>query len=122
MKTKILLATTLLLCSFVLTAQTCEEQIEYLQDNYYGTTYNSPTSTAISKVTFYDATIDFRTVYFAVVCFKSKYSYGCNEYLYRVGSNTSLNYSLDYLDSAGKAFWSYIEPYGDNSPCAPDLN
>jgi hypothetical protein len=26
------------------------------------------------------------------------------------------------LDSAGKAFWSYIEPYGGNSPCAPDLD
>lgn len=103
-------------------SQTCAEQIEYLEDNYYGSTYSSPTSTAISKVTFYQATIDYSTVYFAVVCFKSKYSYGCSEYLYQVGSNTKYNYSMNYLDSAGKAFWSYIEPYGDNSPCAPDLD
>ena len=103
-------------------SQSCEEQIEYLEDNYYGSTYSSPTSTAISKVTFYQATIDYRTVYFAVVCFKSKYSYGCNEYLYQVGSNTKYNYSMNYLDSAGKAFWKYIEPYGDNSPCASDLD
>jgi len=103
-------------------SQSCEEQIEYLQDNYYGSSYSSPTSTAISKVTFYSTTIDYSSVYFAVVCFKSKYSYGCNEYLYQVGSSTKMNYSLNYLDSAGKAFWSYIEPYGSNSPCAPDLD
>ncbi|PQJ32376.1 hypothetical protein BST92_10765 [Nonlabens arenilitoris] len=113
---------TFLFLSSMVFSQSCEEQIEYLEDNYYGSTYSSPTSTAISKVTFYQATIDYRTVYFAVVCFKSKYSYGCSEYLYQVGSNTKYNYSMNYLDSAGKAFWSYIEPYGDNSPCAPDLD
>ncbi|GAL76087.1 hypothetical protein JCM19275_2219 [Nonlabens ulvanivorans] len=112
----------LLLHSLLSFSQTCDEQIEYLEDNYYGSTYSSPLSTAISQVTFYEATIDYSTVYFAVVCFKSKYSYGCSEYLYQVGSNTKYNYSMNYLDSAGKAFWSYIEPYGDNSPCAPDLD
>ncbi|WP_228547334.1 hypothetical protein [Nonlabens antarcticus] len=115
-----MLITTVL--SFSSHAQSCEEQIEYLEDNYYGSTYTSPTSTAISEVTFYEATIDYRTVYFAVVCFKSKYSYGCSEYLYQVGSNTKFNYSMNYIDSAGNAFRKYIEPYGDNSPCAPDLD
>jgi hypothetical protein len=120
MKTPLLL-TIALLCSLLSFSQTCDEQIEYLEDNYSGSTYNSPTSTAVTKVTFYDAYIDYNTYYFAVVCFKSKYSYGCNEYLYQVGSNTQVNYSMNYLNSAGKAFWSYIEPYGDNSPCAPDM-
>ncbi len=121
MKT-ILTTITFLFLSSLVFSQSCEEQIEYLEDNYYGSTYSSPLSTAISQVTFYEATIDYSTVYFAVVCFKSKYSYGCSEYLYQVGSNTKYNYSMNYLDSAGKAFWSYIEPYGDNSPCAPDLD
>ena len=29
---------------------------------------------------------------------------------------------MNYLDSAGKAFWNYIEPYSDNLECSPDLN
>jgi hypothetical protein len=120
MKTQLSI-TLALLCYTLSYSQTCDEQIKYLQENYYGSTYSSPTSTAISKVTFYEATNDYSTLYFAVVCFKSKYSYGCNEYLYQVGSNTQLNYSMNYLNSAGKASWSYIEPYGDNSPCAPDM-
>ena len=121
MKT-ILTTITFLFLSSLMFSQTCDEQIEYLEDNYYGSTYSSPLSTAISQVTFYEATIDYSTVYFAIVCFKNKYSYGCSEYLYQVGSDTKYNYSMNYLDSAGKAFWSYIEPYGDNSPCAPDLD
>jgi hypothetical protein len=120
MKTLFTTITLLFLTSMVF-SQTCQEQIDYLEDNYYGSTYSSPLSTAIAKVTFYEATIDYSYIYFAVVCFKGK-SYGCNEYLYQVGSNTKYNYSMSYLDSAGKAFWKYIEPYGDNSPCAPDLD
>ena len=121
MKTLLTTITLLFLTSMVF-SQTCQEQIDYLDENYYGSTYTSPLSTAVSKVTFYEATIDYSTVYYAVVCFKGKYSYGCSEYLYQVGSNTKYNYSINYLNSAGKAFWKYIEPYGDNSPCAPDLD
>jgi len=29
---------------------------------------------------------------------------------------------MNYLNSAGKAFWKYIEPYSDNLSCAPDFN
>ena len=76
----------------------------------------------ISKVTFYEVNENYNTYYFAIVCFKSKYSYGCTEYIYQVASNTKMKYSMNYLDSAGKAFWNYIEPYSDNLECSPDLN
>mgnify|MGYP003675226325 FL=1 len=101
-------------------AQNCEELMESVKSNY-GTTYTSYNSDAISKVTFYSVNIDFKTYYFAIVCFKQKYSFGCNEYIYQVGSNTKLNYSLDYYDSAGKAFWKHIQPYADVLGCSPDF-
>lgn len=102
-------------------AQTCEEIMEFVKSKGYGTTYNSYTSEAISKVTFYDIMIDYQTYYFAIVCFKSKYSYGCSEYIYQVASNTKMYYSMNYLNSAGKAFWKYIQPYNENLDCAPDF-
>lgn len=103
-------------------AQSCEELMQSIKSNHYGTTYNSYNSDAISKVTFYDVTIDYSNYYFAIVCFKQKYSYGCNEYIYQVSSNTKFNYSLNYNSSAGKAFWKYIEPYNKNLGCAPDFD
>ncbi len=103
-------------------AQTCDEMIEYVkQEGGYGTTYTSYNSDAISKVTFYQLTVDYKTLYFAIVCFKKEYSYGCTEYIYQVGSNTKFNYSLNYLSSAGKAFWEYIQPYSENLGCAPNF-
>ena len=102
-------------------SQTCEELMESIKENHYGTTYNSYTSEAISKVTFYEVMIDYKTFYFAIVCFKSEYSYGCSEYLYQVAYDTKLNYSMSYLDSAGKAFWNYIQPYNQILDCAPDF-
>jgi hypothetical protein len=84
--------------------------MESVKSNNYRTTYSSYTSDAISKVTFYDVTIDYKTYNFAVVCFKSEYSYGCSEYIYQVASNKKLNYFMNYLSSAGKAFWKYIQP------------
>ena len=116
----------LLLCLFIfcsalgVQAQTCEDLIKSVKSGY-GTTYNSPTSDAISKVTFYTKSIDYKTYHFAIVCFKQQYSYSCNEYIYLVGSNTKMNYSMNYLPSAGKAFWTYIQPYHENSDCSPDL-
>ncbi|QLE03097.1 hypothetical protein HX109_06875 [Galbibacter sp. BG1] len=104
-----------------LKAQTCSEMIEYIKSESYGTTYTSYSSSAISKVTFHNIMIDYQTYYFAIVCFKSKYSYGCNEYIYQVSSNTKMYYSMNYLESAGKAFWKYIQPYNDNLNCAPDF-
>ncbi len=115
----------LLFISFInlnIYSQTCEELIESIELNNYGTTYNSYNSDAISKVTFYDVFFDYTTHYFAIVCFKKNYGYGCNEYIYEVGRNTKLNYSLNYRESAGKAFWKYIEPYNENLDCAPDFN
>jgi hypothetical protein len=102
-------------------SQDCEELIKFVKSESYGTTYSSPLSEGISKVSFYNVSIDYETYYFAIVCFKSKYSYGCSEYIYRVSSNTKMYYSLNYLDSAGKAFWKYIQPYHENLECSPDL-
>ncbi len=85
-----------------LNAQTsCDELIQYVESESYGTTYPSYGGDAITQVTFYDVTNDsYNTYYFALVRFTSSYT----DYIYHVGSNTEFNYSLDYFDSAGKAF------------------
>jgi len=103
-------------------AQTCDEIMEHVKSESYGTTYISYNSDVISKATFYDARIDYQSYYFVIVCFKQEYSYGCNEYIYQVGSSTKTSYSMHYKSSAGKAFWDYIEPYSDNLGCAPDFD
>ncbi|WP_296623217.1 hypothetical protein [Marivirga sp.] len=118
---KIILYLFLFLTTTMVKAQSCEELIEFVKSESYGSTYSSPLSDAISEVTFYTVTIDFETYYCAIVCFKEKYSYGCNEYIYIVSSTTEMYYSLNYFDSAGKAFWKYIQPYHQNSECSPDL-
>ncbi|MDT8413635.1 MAG: hypothetical protein RQ875_14305 [Vicingaceae bacterium] len=111
------------LFTFGLYAQSCEEIMDFVKSKDYGTTYTSYNSTAISKVTFYSVYIDYQTHYFAIVCFKpNEYSYNCSEYIYKVGSNTKLNYSMNYYDSAGKAFWEYIEPYSDVLGCSPSFD
>ncbi|MFI0427512.1 MAG: hypothetical protein ACH34V_11205 [Flavobacterium sp.] len=117
---KIFIIILLISATFQTKAQTCDEIMEFVKSKDYGTTYNSYTSTAISKVTFYSIYLDYQFHYFAIVCFKpNEYSYNCNEYIYKVGSNTKLNYSMDYLDSAGKAFWKHIQPYADVLGCSP---
>ena len=73
-------------------AQSCDEVIKFVKSKSYGTTYNSFSSQAISRVTFYTVNIDNRNQYFAIVCFKNSY-FGCTEYIYQVASNTSMNYS-----------------------------
>ena len=103
-------------------AQSCEELMDFVKSESYGTTYTSYDSEAISKVTFYTVSIDYKTLYFAIVCFKKEYSYSCNEYIYQVSSSTKFNYSLDHYDSAGKAFWKHIQPYNENLDCAPNFD
>ena len=93
--------------------------MNYVKSESYGTSNNSD---AISKVTFYNVYIDYQTYYFAIVCFNKEYSYGCNEYIYLVGSNTKMNYSINYYESVGKAFWNYIQPYNENLGCATNFN
>ncbi|MEG3658389.1 hypothetical protein V5097_13355 [Arenibacter palladensis] len=105
---------------FNVQAQSCEDLMESVKSNY-GTTYTSYDSEAISKVTFYSVISGYKTLYFAIVCFKQKYTYGCNEYIYQVESNTKLNYSIDHYNSAGKAFWKHIQPYADVLGCSPDF-
>jgi hypothetical protein len=112
----------ILLWGFISNGQSCEEYMDYVKSKSYGTTYTSFNSDAISKVTFYNITIDYKTYYFAIVCFKKKYSITCTEYIYQVESNTKMNYSLNYIESAGKAFWKYIQPYNENLGCAPNFN
>lgn len=118
---KYLLLATMLLISLNSFSQSCDELMEYVKSKSYGTTYHSYTSTAISKVTFYDLTIDYNRYYFAVVCFKGN-GYSCSEYIYQVSSSTKLYYSMNYLESAGKAFWEYIQPYNETLNCAPNFN
>jgi hypothetical protein len=98
-----------------LSAQTsCKELMDYVKADNYGTTYTSYSSDAISQVAFYNVTDDnYKTSYFAIVRFKSSYT----DYIYQVGSDTKFNYSKDYNDSAGKAFWDYIEPYSETLGC-----
>jgi hypothetical protein len=98
-------------------SQTCEELMEYIKEKGYGTTYTSYNSDAIIKVTFYDITVEYKTHYFAIVCFKRQYSYNCTEYIYQVDSRTKFNYSMNYMQSAGEAFWDYIQPYSDVLGC-----
>ncbi len=120
---KLILIFVIVLMTSLVKGQTCEEVMEYVKnEGGYGTTYTSYSSDAISKVTFYQLTVNYKTLYFAIVCFKKKYSYSCAEYIYQVGSNTKLNYSINYLNSAGKAFWEYIQPYNENLGCAPNFN
>jgi len=102
-------------------AQSCDELMEFVKSEAYGTTYTSYNSEAISKVTFYEISKDYETYYFAIVCFKGEY-YGCTEYIYQVASNTESNYAMNYYNSAGKAFWKYIEPYSDNLDCSPNFD
>ena len=100
-------------------SQSCDEVMKYVKSTSYGTTYTSYDSDAISKVTFYEVVIDYKNYYYAIVCFK-KQSYGCSEYIYQVSSSTKYNYAMNYLKSAGKAFWDYIQPYNRNLGCAPN--
>lgn len=97
-------------------SQTCEELMEYVKSSGNGTTYTSYTSEAISKVTFYEIREGYQTYYFAIVCFKRSYM-GCTEYIYQVGSTTKMSYSMNYINSAGKAFWEFIQPYNKNLAC-----
>lgn len=106
--------------SVSLQAQTCDEIMDYVKSKGYGYTYTSYNSEAISKVTFYQVSVNYQTLYFAIVCFKQKYSYNCAEYIYQVGYATQTNYAMHYLDSAGKAFWEYIQPYHKVLGCGPN--
>lgn len=120
MTAKILTVPVFLIISFFSFSQTCDEYISWVKSKGYGSTYYSYNSEAISKVTFYDIQVDYEYFYFAIVCFKNDY-YGCDEYIYQVASGTKYSYSLNYLNSAGKAFWNYINPYNSNLGCAPEF-
>ena len=106
---------------YELKAQSCEEIMEFVKSQGYGSVFTSYNSDAISKVTFYEIRVDYKTLYFAIVCFKQKYSFDCNEYIYQVGSTTKMYYSMNYFNSAGEAFWEYIQPYSDNLGCSPSF-
>ncbi|MBB2145490.1 hypothetical protein GM921_08350 [Pedobacter sp. LMG 31464] len=107
--------------TLVAQAQNCDEVMKSVKASGNGTTYTSYNSDAISKVTFYEITNNYKSYYFAIVCFKKEYSFSCTEYIYQVASNTKMYYSTNYLNSAGKAFWEYIQPYNKNLGCAPNI-
>ena len=117
---KALLSILLFTVAITSKAQSCQELMEFVKSESYGTTYTSYYSESISKVTFYETNIDYTTYYFAVVCFKKEYSSNCTEYIYQVGSSTKWNYSLNYINSAGKAFNQYIRPYSQKLGCSPN--
>ncbi|WP_339725171.1 hypothetical protein [Maribacter stanieri] len=95
----------------------CSELMDMVTSEGYGYTYTSYSSDAISQVTFYEVDGDnYNTYYFAIVRFKSSYT----DYIYQVGSRTKSNYAMNYLQSAGEAFWHYIQPYNQNLNCAPN--
>ncbi|WP_418502500.1 hypothetical protein [Flagellimonas sp.] len=118
---KLVLSIFVLLFWVGMKAQSCEEMMDFVKSKSYGSTFYSPNSEAVSRVTFYDIYLDYKSYYFAIVCFKRKYAYQCSEYIYQVASNTKMYYSMNYMDSAGKAFWKYIQPYNENLGCAPDF-
>ncbi|WP_379964610.1 hypothetical protein [Epilithonimonas sp. UC225_85] len=97
----------------------CNEILESVKSNGRAQTFFSPSSEAVSQITFYDVTVEYKTYYFAVVKFSSNLY---KEYIYQVGSNTKMNYSMNYLTSAGKSFWKFIAPYNENLKCAPDFD
>lgn len=115
MKIKLLFITLFITVS--IKAQSCEEVLKFVKSSGYGITYYSYSSTAISQVTFYDIYENYKTYYFAIVRFNNSYK----EYVYQVGSNTKYNYSINYLDSAGEAFWNFIQPHNKNLGCAPNF-
>lgn len=95
----------------------CSDLLTMVKSEGYGSTYSSYSSDAISQVTFYEIDGDnYNSYYFAVVRFKNSYT----DYIYQVGSRTKNNYAMNYLQSAGEAFWQYIQPYNENLNCAPN--
>lgn len=95
----------------------CSDLLKMVKSESYGSTYYSYSSDAISQVTFYEIDGDnYNSYYFAVVRFKNSYT----DYIYQVGSRTKNNYAMNYLQSAGEAFWQYIQPYNENLNCAPN--
>lgn len=79
-----MLFTLFLACSsYMINAQSCDELIRLVKAESYGTTYSSYTSEAISKVTFYDVTMDNQRFCFAIICFNGK-AFGCSQYIYQI--------------------------------------
>lgn len=109
----------IVLFSFKSNAQiTCEQMLKYVKSEDVGITYYSYNSDAISYVSFHKINGDnYETYYFAIVKFESSYQ----EYIYQVGSNSQFSYSLEYDDSAGEAFYKYINPYSNVLGCSPNL-
>jgi hypothetical protein len=70
---KIILIFVLAITTFTVKAQSCDEIMEYVKkEGGYGTTYTSYNSEAISNVTFYQVSVDYKTLYFAIVCVSRK--------------------------------------------------
>jgi hypothetical protein len=115
----LLISLTFCCFSGILNAQiSCNELMEYVVSKDYGYTYYSSDSEAITKVSFHEIRDDsYNTNYYAVVQFTSSFK----KYIYQVDSRTRFNYSLNYLTSAGEAFWKYIHPYRKVLGCAPNF-
>jgi hypothetical protein len=70
---KIILIFFIALTTFAVKAQTCDEIMEYVKkEGGYGTTYTSYNSDAISKVTFYQVSVDYKTLNFCNCMFQER--------------------------------------------------
>lgn len=118
---RIILYSIFIFATLQASSQSCKELMDLVKSKGSGSTMPCYNSDALSSVSFYDIEIENRTMYFAIVCFKRKGSYNCTEYIYQVASDTKMKFTMSFNQSAGEAFWKYIEPYGDNLNCGPQL-
>ena len=111
---KVFLLIVLFVCSQTLFAQDdCDELIEYLTTNYNGRAYANPSSSSIEEVVFYSYYDDNATYYYAIVEFTTSY----DKFVYQVDNLTEDDYAENYSESAGRAYWDYIEPHKDFLGC-----
>ena len=93
----------------------CDELIEIVEAKDFGMTYYSMDSDAINHVSFHQITDNnYQYHYYAIVQFKGDFF---KKYIYKVDYSTESNYSFNYLNSAGTAFWNYIQPYSKVLGC-----
>lgn len=96
-----------------------DDIIKYVRSKDFGMTYYSYNSDAIRSISFHEVrTESYKTIHFAIVQFQTSFT----DYIYQVDYNTRSKYSMQYLTSAGSAFFEYIHPYRKLLGCAPNFD
>ena len=102
-------------------AQTCDQIVEYVENNSFGTMKIVPGSEAIHSYSFRQLTdSNYQRHYFFIVRFRIKNSYQpSKKYIYELPRDMSQEYLIKSINmySYGKAFWALIEPYGEHLNC-----